>query len=216
MGGLSIVLAACVYVFGGITIAIINNLRSIRHSEEQKDHLIGAVHIYDQINNCIAETSASRIIVFKTHNGGGRPSLSSKFEVSAMFGSNLRIDTKEKFQNLMVDEEYTRMLLEVITGKKKFLTTSDMESSLLERIYKDENVGHSIIYPLCVTSSGFFFMSVSQHENYEGIELFNDRNGHKFELLASSLNHAFREDEKKDKLFRRWVEIIKEKTKNKK
>ena len=213
--GISLILTACIYVFGGITVAVINNLRSIRHSAEQKDHLIGAVRIYDLINNCMAETSASRIIVFKTHNGGGRPSLSSKFEVSAMFGSNLRMDTKEKFQNLMVDEAYTRMLLEIIKGKKKLITTSEMESSLLQRIYKDEEIGHAIVYPLCVTSTGFFFMSVSQHENYEGIELFNEANGHKFELLKQSLNHTFKEDEKKNNYFQRWVQIVKHKvTKN--
>jgi len=213
--GISLILTACIYVFGGITVAVINNLRSIRHSAEQKDHLIGAVRIYDLINNCMAETSASRIIVFKTHNGGGRPSLSCKFEVSAMFGSNLRMDTKEKFQNLMVDEAYTRMLLEIIKGKKKLITTSEMESSLLQRIYKDEEIGHAIVYPLCVTSTGFFFMSVSQHENYEGIELFNESNGHKFELLKQSLNHTFKEDEKKNNYFQRWVQIVKHKvTKN--
>lgn len=208
----SFILVACIYVFGGITVALINNYDLWSSQTSQQEHLRQQVQIYDLINDCIAQTPAERIIVFRTHNGGGRPSVSSHFGVSAMYGTNVRIDTKHLYQNITVDEHYTRMLLKLLKGKNFPIITSQMPDQLLKRIYINEKVKYSLAYPLCLMSTGLFYISFSTHkiaENEHDIPLFNDQHAIQYELLINSLNNILKKDEKKKSIFSRMFNLIK-------
>ena len=207
----SLILVACIYVFGGITVAVIDNYRFWKHTNSQVNQLEKTVQIYDFINNTLAASDASRIIVFKSHNGGGLPSLTTHFKVSAFFGTNLHRDTKKNYQHLSVDEDYTRMLLDVIKGDPKFLIVKDMKECLLKRIYHMEGVKKAIIMPLVVTPTGFFYMSVASHESEtpEGlIKLFMNDNIVKFEILQSHLAAILTEETSSLSTFKRLVKVF--------
>ncbi|MCB1710972.1 MAG: hypothetical protein KDH96_00360 [Candidatus Riesia sp.] len=132
------------------------------HTETQK----AIVEIYSIIDTILKNTKADCAYIFHSHNGDGLPNIGKPYKVSALYGTNLvSEDTKNRYQNIVVDERYTRMLLEVFEKKGKYVFDVKNEPpGYLKNVYLSEGVQHSIIYFIAVKETGVVFMSVSTHD----------------------------------------------------
>lgn len=158
-----ILLSSIIGAFGYITSAYISNYREVNSMQRQKSHLEKVVQLYEIMNDCIADTVADRIMIFTTHNGDGMPGLFKPFKISALYGSNLYKDTKHLYQNVPVDESYTKMLLTIQEKKSYYFNTEVSDQCLLKMIYENEDVKHSQIHWLIDSGIGMMYVSFASH-----------------------------------------------------
>lgn len=183
------IISALILFLAYVLSALIYNYKDLFPKRIQIYHFDKTALIYDKINDVIANTNATRIIVFTTHNGNGMPSLLKPCKVSALYGSNIRKDTKYLYKNLNVDEHYMRMLLRVSNGEEVSYKVSEMKDSLLKAIYTEEGVLISTINKVIFTPYGMFYISfVSDTVNEWTIA----DQGH-FHLLVSDLKNLLYE-----------------------
>ena len=146
---------------------LINYLVKRRKS---KRHLLTGIEdlheIYNKMNE-IREIGAERVILFAGHNSGGVPRAHSPFYVSALHGSGA--DTHKikltDYQNLQVDGEYIKMLLECEREGFVELHLDTMKDSQLKDYYLAEGVLHGFIVYLGIVENKFLYMSISRYED---------------------------------------------------
>jgi hypothetical protein len=119
------------------------------------------VNIYDQMHRIIEETPVERFLIFKSHNGGGvikpnTPLYSSVIyeDYTAPFKS-----VKDVYQRIEADEEYLRMLVEMIQKKSIILKTEKLPPGLLKNIYKAEGVKYAEKYFLGTDKKNIYYCS---------------------------------------------------------
>lgn len=154
-----------VLAFSYVLSSYLLNYRELNSTHRQKAVTDRVVLIYNIINDTISKTSSSRINIFTTHNGSGEPTIFKLFKVSALYGSNLKEDTKLNYVDIPVDLDYTLMLQEVQVIGFKELNVSDMRGSMLKQIYLKEGINYSIVYQLAFTNIGMLYVSVAKHED---------------------------------------------------
>lgn len=118
-----------------------------------------------------------RALILHTHNGGGRPSPGFPLKVSAVHIATEGRDFTKQYKNIMVDDHYTQLMAQLVSGKSLSIVVEDLPDSLIKTIYKKEGVSYSRWYWLATTSSRVYYISVSgvdpgilSHEGDFGIE----------------------------------------------
>lgn len=121
----------------------------------KREHAIKEyIKITDKIYKIISDTSkdlnASRILIFKTENGGGIPRLGSQLYSSIMFESNdppLK-SIKEDWQRRLIDQEYINVLSATLNGDVVRITTADLPESQLKYIYEAAGIKNAAVFNL--------------------------------------------------------------------
>lgn len=121
----------------------------------------------DIINEVIINTDVERFVLFHTHNGNGQPNYFKPYKVSYLQYNAVDPSHINKYQNIEVDSEYTKMLIDIQDneGGKIVIKVDDMPECLLKSIYKKEKVKYSEIYFLCATSTGIIYTSLATTRN---------------------------------------------------
>jgi len=121
----------------------------------------------DIINDVIINTDVERFVLFHTHNGNGQPNYFKPYKVSYLQYNAVDPSHINKYQNIEVDSEYTKMLISIQENKdgKVILKVDDMPDCLLKSIYKKEKVRYAEIYFLCATSTGIIYTSLATTKN---------------------------------------------------
>lgn len=165
---ISTIVLLSIFLGTDLLIAFFNNFRYVSDFNDQVYHLEQAVEIYDIINDTLAKTNATRFFIFTTHNGDGIPSLHKPFKVTSLYGTSQNKDTKSLYKNLSVDEDYTRMLLEIKKDQEVFGPSYQIKNldifqpkSMLRKIYEVEGIKVANIYYLTTTNYGMMYCSVS-------------------------------------------------------
>lgn len=153
------IISAVLLCSGYVISAYLYNYRELSTHWRQRNQLEQTREIYDIINNTIYRTNATRIIVFGTHNGAGEPSILKPFKVSALYGTNLKEDTKRNYQNIVMDEYYINILLELKSSGKYKFRTDEQPLSLLRYFYEQEYIKLSNLYYLLSTKQGMIYIS---------------------------------------------------------
>lgn len=125
------------------------------------------IQVYDLMNNILNTTPASRIIIFKAMNGGGKIKLGSHLTINSVQGVSENpfiVDEWKRYRGLTVDEEYNRMLLDVSTKKVtkiKIDPNVSTPNALLQNIYKAVGVSYSEVHHIYDNKNEYYFMSIA-------------------------------------------------------
>lgn len=121
------------------------------------DLISGAVKIQELIEEFILENNASRVLLLKLENGGGIPQLGSIQHISVLneaIHPNLKFPgghiepIKQDFQNYVIDADYQRVMMRMITDKIVITNTDDLESGLMKKIYEVNYIKKSVFFPV--------------------------------------------------------------------
>jgi len=117
----------------------------------------------DIINDIILNTDVDRFVLFHTHNGSGQPNYFKPYKVSYLQYNAINPSQIHKYQNIEVDSEYTKMLINIQEdeNRRMFFRVDEMEDSLLKSIYKKEKIKYAEIYFLYATSTGIIYTSLA-------------------------------------------------------
>lgn len=127
------------------------------------------INIYDTINRIIDETAVERFLIFKAHNGGGVIKPTGELYVSALYeGYCCHFHSvKSKYQKIEIDQEYARMLLELMQKGNLHFKTDKMREGLLKGVYKSEGVQEVRLYYLGQTKKFIFYCSAATSKNWD-------------------------------------------------
>ena len=118
--------------------------------------------VYDTMRE-MEHSSIDRIILFAGHNGGGIPTASKPFYVTALHWIADVASSKiiEDYVNIRVDSDYVAMLLSAREKGWLSLDVSTMPDCKLKQYYLLEGVTHSLIVFLAVKDKKFFYFSAA-------------------------------------------------------
>jgi hypothetical protein len=165
--------AAFVGAVGAIGAAMIarNNNRKKSPEERESDAVINGLA---KITNIIARLSsmeehgAERIVLFRGHNGGGYPTPGMPFYVSASQWHTAKGhdgDAIGNYRNIMVDNEYIKMLIAAWMDERKYLSmvTGTMPQCQLRRWYEAEGVTASAVFVMGIQDKSLFYLSAAKY-----------------------------------------------------
>lgn len=114
----------------------------------------------------MVDPAIDRIILFAGHNGGGIPSASKPFYVTALHWIADAASGKviEDYAGIRVDAEYVSMLLSIREKGHVFYVTDEMPDCKLRQYYHLEGVSQSIIVFLTVKNKRFYYLSAASHQ----------------------------------------------------
>lgn len=121
------------------------------------DLISGAVKIQELIEDFIVNNNAARILLLKLENGGGVPQLGTIQHISVLneaihpnlkYPPNNIVPIKQDFQDYVIDADYQRVLMHMLTDKLVVLNTREMEEGLLKKIYEVNKVEKSVFSPV--------------------------------------------------------------------
>jgi hypothetical protein len=142
------------------------NISGVKTGESQ--HMLGNISNFENkisvqqiIDKVIRESSADRVLILKTENGGGKPRLGSHLYSSVMYESSNLDLVKPDYQRLSVDEHYVKMLSDIGPSRRNSLITDKMKNGTLKWIYQREGIKYSEIHYIGETQSAFVYLSVA-------------------------------------------------------
>jgi len=121
--------------------------------------------IYEEMNHLRHTTKAGRVIILKAHNGGGRPKVGTQLFSSAVYevwGDLSSI--KAHWQNQELDEDYTRMLVDLDRNGKVESDTANMKDGVLKRMYFTNHILHSVTVKIAQDEKSLYYLSINFHE----------------------------------------------------
>lgn len=147
------------------------------------------------VDDIIKNTIVNRFVLFHTHNGNGQPNYFKPYKVSYLQYNAINPSIINKYQNIEVDSDYTKMLIEIQENEGHFVKrkVSDMDCGLLKTIYLKEGVKYSEIYYLCATNTGIIYTSIATTEDVDNFD--NDRL--EISLAISKLKDIFDNERKR-------------------
>jgi hypothetical protein len=174
------------------------------------------------IDEILDKTLADRFVIFNTHNGNGQPNYYKPYKVShVQFDTTNKatLNNIRKYDELYVDNEYTKMLLNIQNNPehKVRIVVSEMPNGLLKAIYKKEKIKYSEVYFICSTPTGIIYTSIA---SLEDIKDFGEGE-YDIDLAISQLKSIFIDEKNrvlKDEILKKnnmdkLQELQKEKTK---
>jgi hypothetical protein len=158
-------ITALIITLGGIVAAVV---RYALRQEKPKRAIREQASVYDTLNTLRHDALASRVVIVKTHNGGGLPSAKTPLFSSALYevtGDEAR-PLKRQWARLPIDEEYMRALSRLLEDGEVEIDTRTMESGTLRDIYASAAV-HSVrkVY-LTHDSKALYYLSL----HWSGVE----------------------------------------------
>ena len=182
------------------------NKKDVDYNQKETSRLMGnnmAVLINQRnaaaiIDDVIKHTVVNRFVLFHTHNGNGQPNYFKPYKVSYLQYNALNPSVINKYQNIEVDNDYTKMLIEIQENDGHFVkrVVQDMDNGLLKTIYLKENIKYSEVYFLCATNTGIIYTSIATTEAVDNFD--NDRL--EICLAISKLKGIF--DDERKRVFR--------------
>ena len=154
------------------------------------------------IDDVIKHTVINRFVLFHTHNGSGQPNYFKPYKVSYLQYNALNPSVINKYQNIEVDNDYTKMLIEIQENEGHFVkrVVTDMDNGLLKTIYLKEAIKYSEVYFLCATNTGIIYTSIATTEDVNNFDI--DRL--EISLAISKLKAIF--DGERKRIFRDAIE----------
>ena len=137
----------------------------------------------------IEESAVERVILFAGHNGGGIPSASKPFYVTALHWVADAESSKiiEDYVNIRVDAEYVTMLLTIRERGFLMLETKSMPDCKLKHYFQLEGVTASMVVFLTVKDKRFYYFSASTKSDHGIDENMRSRILLKAEKIANEL-----------------------------
>ena len=149
------------------------------------EFLQDSIDIQDYLYEIIKE-GADHAIIFAAHNGGGIPQIGKSFYTSAIYKDWNRINTSEipSYENVSIDSEYIKNLLEVIRTGYCINHVEEMNDSQLKHHFEHLGVSQNIMYNIGVVDKQYFYISIGTKN-----QKFTQRQITGIELLVNNIKN---------------------------
>lgn len=113
------------------------------------------------MRSMLQPAGVDQVLIFKTHNGGGRPSPGSPLKVSSLHLESNLADRTEHYTNIMVDAHYVGLMVEMLRVGSVDIVTVSLPQCLIRTVYREEGVKFARWYHLATSKAHVYFISVS-------------------------------------------------------
>jgi hypothetical protein len=150
------------------------------------EFLQDSIDIQDYLFEIIKE-GADHAIVFAAHNGGGIPQVGKSFYTSTIYKDWNRNNIVEipLYENISIDSEYIKNLLEVIRNEYCLNDVEVMNESQLKHHFQHLGLSQNIMYNIGVLDKQYFYISIGTKG-----EKFNQTQLTSFELLVNNIKNT--------------------------
>jgi hypothetical protein len=150
------------------------------------EFLQDSIDIQDYLFEIIKE-GADHAIVFAAHNGGGIPQVGKSFYTSTIYKDWNRNNIVEipLYENISIDSEYIKNLLEVIRNEYCLNDVEVMNESQLKHHFQHLGLSQNIMYNIGVVDKQYFYISIGTKG-----EKFNQSQLTSFELLVNNIKNT--------------------------
>lgn len=125
------------------------------------EFLQDSIDIQDYLYEIIKD-GADHAIIFAAHNGGGIPQVGKSFYTSAIYKDWNRNNISEipSYENISIDSEYIKNLLEVIRTGYCLNYVEEMNDSQLKHHFEHLGISQNIMYNIGVVDKQYFYISI--------------------------------------------------------
>jgi hypothetical protein len=150
------------------------------------EFLQDSIDIQDYLFEIIKE-GADHAIVFAAHNGGGIPQVGKSFYTSTIYKDWNRNNIVEipLYENISIDSEYIKNLLEVIRSGYCLNDVEVMNESQLKHHFQHLGLSQNIMYNIGVVDKQYFYISIGTKG-----KKFNQTQLTSFELLVNNIKNT--------------------------
>ena len=150
------------------------------------EFLQDSIDIQDYLFEIIKE-GADHAIIFAAHNGGGIPQVGKSFYTSAIYKdwNRSNINVIPSYENISIDSEYIKNLLEVIRNEYCLNDIKDMNDSQLKHHFEHLGLSQNIMYNIGVVDKQYFYISIGTKSGK-----FNQTQLTSFELFVNNIKNT--------------------------
>jgi len=190
---------------GGVAVAIITLIGQIimwylNNKKTNDDDDVNAIdsilfehntEIQGIIDRVLNRTTASRFLILKTENGGGKPRIGTHLYVSVIYESikSPMSSVKNDYQRLLIDPIYVKMLSSISISTPHKLNANKMKDGILKSMYQKEGVVYSEVHFIDETDNAFYFLSIESNDEKHIFDNPNDRV--EIEIAVSKIRNIF-------------------------
>ncbi len=166
IAGVAAQLAAMITAFGVVAGALVAVWRKVIsplwENRKTRRGLLNLTPCYDELNQVRGGVHASRAVLLGTENGGGVPGPGTQV-TSSVFAESVGAlpPVKPDWQGQPVDEQYARLLHDVITKGEVILRTNTMSEGVLRTLYRGQGITHSCVRLVSTTNHRVYYLSVN-------------------------------------------------------
>ena len=130
--------------------------------------------LYAELNALLVDVKGDRVVLLRSHNGGGKPKIGSPLYSSAEYevfqGGSQSI--KGNWQNQPLDQHYIKMLKELDEQGSLELRMVSMDSeSMLKKMYFNSKILCSKVIKIHETKDSFFYISINYGRNVDFLDM---------------------------------------------
>jgi len=171
-------------------------LQTIRWYKDRKDDpvqqgLIDVSKIYDNLQKLKSSTHAKRAILFKLHNGGGRPKVGNIMYSSILYevyGDGVSaISASWQHERIDNDTQYREMLIRMFDTGCDVLRTDEMPESKLKDSYINRGVKRSLVKDVGSKDNDHYYLSLTFETEEGNPHIENDAT----RICANRIKHIF-------------------------
>lgn len=154
-----------VFGTGGGAAALIGLIRELTKASRSKsmDQGLHDIHeIYIELQELLSKTSADRIQVLKSHNGGGLPKPGSEIRstvVYEVFNGTLR-SLRDTWQRVPLDQEYSEILSILSAGQWVWRKTERLAERSVMRDMLESEVSLVVLTRICGTTNALWYIAL--------------------------------------------------------
>ena len=134
-----------------------------RDKKPFKKAFLDISQIYQEMNNLMVSVNAGRVLLLRSHNGGGKPTIGKPLYSTAEYEvyQSGTISVKDNWKGEPLDESYIRMLSRLQEQNELILKLGKIEDGLPKRVYFHGHVLASKIYKIHEDEKSFYYLSIN-------------------------------------------------------
>lgn len=167
---------------------------AIKNKKRKKfTRLLPVIHnIYQHLNTLKRETNCHRVLILKSHNGGGVPKLGSQLRSTVIyeaFDAPLR-SLKMAWQNQILDESYVELLYEMNLKGQIAIETKTMPSGILKTLYRSQKLTASRVFKIAEQKKSLIYLVMNYTEDAP-LDMEDPRQADIIRVIISDLRTIF-------------------------
>jgi hypothetical protein len=124
--------------------------------------------VYDHLNFVSRELDADRCTLVYTSNGGGIPSAAKNIYYTVLYEvkDNNSESIRSHFQNVLVDEEHTKLLNRMLKETCVCGSPQDLQDSFLKSNYEFQDVKRFCYFEVYKSAERYYYIAINWHDLY--------------------------------------------------
>lgn len=141
----------------------ITSFRTKRDEKKQRENYEDIENIYKVLKQIDDLPNVQRVLILKFSNGGKTPAADAEVYITVLYEDNDASvsEVKHKYQKVLADENYIKMLRNLLEEKELSLYTKDMLPGLLRNAWSVDDVRFGKVFHIHTNRKRTIYMSVS-------------------------------------------------------